>query len=397
MVPGMTVIARDEIEGIGVHEVDDNRLTLLPRGPDRLAALLDLIGSARQRLDLCFYIFVDDKVGRAVVDALIGARHRNVAVTLLVDAFGSAFTPVALFQPLIDAGARFGYFGKKRSTRYLIRNHQKMAVADCKYAVVGGFNIQETYFSAEDDPQGWRDLGLKVDGPLAADLCRWFDPLAEWTLGERQGFRALRHMVRDWQPGSGLAGWLVGGPTRRLNPWAHCVKRDLELGERLFMVEAYFSPGGGMVRRMNRIARRGVAQLVVPMYSDNRATIGAARHLYRRMLRAGLSVFEYRQQKLHTKLLVIDNVTYIGSANFDMRSLFLNVELMLRVDDLAFAQAARAEAQAHIDNSRLIDQPTYRGMAGPFSRFRWWLNFLVVGVLDYTVTRRLNFRRRRPR
>jgi cardiolipin synthase len=396
MVPDMNVMTHGETLGGKAYEVDGNQLTLLPAGPDRLAALLHLIETARDRLDLCFYIFVDDKVGRAVIEALIDACNRDVIVTLLVDAFGSAFTPTALFQPLIDAGARFGYFGKKRSTRYLIRNHQKMIVADCHHAMVGGFNIEASYFAEETDQAGWRDLGLEIKGLLAADLCRWFDPLAEWTMSDKQSFRTLRHMVRDWHPGNGRATWLVGGPTRRLNRWAHCVKRDLDVGMRLDMVEAYFSPGWAMVRRMNRVARRGIVRLVLPMYSDNHATIGAARHLYRRLLRAGVSLFEYRQQKLHTKLIVIDDIAYVGSANFDMRSLFLNVELMLRIEDPAFAEAARAQAQAHVEHSRLIDKSTYQRMAGPFSQLRWWFNFLLVGVLDYTVTRSLNTRRRKP-
>ena len=397
MVAAMNVMAHGEALDGNAYEVDGNHLTLLPSGPDRLAALLDLIDSARQRVDLCFYIFVDDVAGRAVIDALIDACNRDVIVTLLVDAFGSAFTPTALFQPLIDAGARFGYFGKKRSTRYLIRNHQKMVVADCRHAMVGGFNIETSYFAEETDQAGWRDLGLDIKGPLAADLCRWFDPLAEWTLSDKQSFRTLRHMVRDWDMGDGKASWLVGGPTRRLNRWAHRVKRDLDHGMQLDMVEAYFSPGWAMVRRMNRVARRGVARIVLPMYSDNHATIGASRHLYRRLLRAGHSIFEYRRQKLHTKLIVIDDVAYVGSANFDMRSLFLNVELMLRIDDPAFAQAAREQVQAHVEKSSLIDQTTYQRMARPFSRLRWWFSFLLVGVLDYTVTRSLNTRRRKPR
>ena len=154
MVAAMNVMAHGEALDGNAYEVDGNHLTLLPSGPDRLAALLDLIDSARQRVDLCFYIFVDDVAGRAVIDALIDACNRDVIVTLLVDAFGSAFTPTALFQPLIDAGARFGYFGKKRSTRYLIRNHQKMVVADCRHAMVGGFNIETSYFAEETDQAG---------------------------------------------------------------------------------------------------------------------------------------------------------------------------------------------------------------------------------------------------
>ena len=109
----------------------------------------------------------------------------------------------------------------------------------------------------------------------------------------------------------------MGGPTRRLNAWAKCVKLDLERADRLDMIAAYFSPGHGMLRRINHIARCGDVRIILARYSDNSATIGAARHLYRRMLRAGVAIFEYLPCKLHMKLIAVDDICYIGSANFE--------------------------------------------------------------------------------
>jgi cardiolipin synthase len=370
--------------------VDGNRLTLLPNGPDRLAALHDLIAHARHRIDFYFYMFTHDACAVEIREALIEACNRGVAVTLLVDAFGSSFTPDSFFGPLREAGARFGRFGKRRSTRYLIRNHQKMAIADGRRAMVGGFNIGADYFAPEDDPAGWRDMALEVDGPLVGELQGWFDGIAEWTLGEKQSFMALRRMVRHWRPGVSSTMWLMGGPTRHLNSWAKRVKHDLQAGKRLDLAAAYFSPGWAMVRRLGRLARVGSTRVVTASISDNTATIGAARHLYARLLKAGVSVFEYRPQKLHAKLIAIDDIAYVGSANFDMRSLFLNIEIMLRVDDPAFAEMIRADIDAMAQASRPIDEASYEAMAGPFSRLRWWFDYLLVGVLDFTVTRRLN-------
>ncbi|MBO9579357.1 MAG: phosphatidylserine/phosphatidylglycerophosphate/cardiolipin synthase family protein [Sphingobium sp.] len=375
--------------------VDGNRLTLLPGGPDRLAALHALIAGARHRLDLYFYMFTHDACAVEVREALIDACNRGVAVTLLVDAFGSAFTPDSFFWPLKDAGARFGRFGTRRSTRYLIRNHQKMVIADGRHAIVGGFNIAEDYFAPETDPAGWRDMGLQVDGALVAELQRWFDDLAAWTLDEKQSFMALHRMVRDWRPGVGRTMWLMGGPTRHLNSWAKRLKLDLQAGKRLDLAAAYFSPGWAMVRRLARLSRAGSARIVTAAKSDNTATIGAARHLYGRLIRAGVAIFEYGRQKLHTKLIAIDDIAYIGSANFDMRSLFLNIELVLRVDDPAFAAAVRGDIDAMAHESRAIDDATYKAMAGPFSRLRWWWDYLLVAVLDFTVTRHLNMWRDR--
>jgi cardiolipin synthase len=380
-------------EGLPRLDVAGNRLNLISGGQERLAALLDLIDSADRRLCLFYYIFSNDEAGRQVLDALIEARNRDVAVTLIVDAFGTALTPDSFFEPLVEAGARFGRFGAKRTTRYLIRNHQKMAIADNKRALIGGFNCEQGYFIFPDNCDGWCDLGLDVRGPLAADLQRWYDRMAAWTLGTRQTFRQLRALVRRWQPGEDKAIWLMGGPTRRLNGWAARIKSDLEQARRLDMVAAYFSPGKGMMRRLKRVASSGAARIVLAAKSDNSATISASRHLYARLLKAGAGLFEYQPCKLHMKLYVMDDIVFIGSANFDRRSLFLNLEVMLRVEDAAFADQCRALIDAMARDSHAIDQAAYGAMRGPLSSLRWWFAYQVVSVLDYTVTRRLNFRR----
>ncbi len=119
-----------------------------------------------------------------------------------------------------------------------------------------------------------------------------------------------------------------------------------------------------MGRRISRLARRGTAKLVVPSRSDNFATVGAARHLYRRLLKSCLAIYEYRPQKLHAKLLAIDDIGYAGSANFDKRSLFLNLEIMLRVEDRRFADAIRTDIDAMAQHSRPIDEAVFKAMDG---------------------------------
>lgn len=385
-----------------------NALLLVETGPDLRDALLHLIDTARTSLKLCYYIFESDDSGRRVLARLIRARRRGVAVTLMVDAFGGGSTQPGFFDSLIRAGGHFGWFGARRSTRYLIRNHQKMAIADDARLLIGGFNVGDAYFGVSQSdgwpqsdswPQNncWADLGLLVDGPQVEAMVRWYSQLWRWTASRKQSFRQLRAMIRHWQPvrhpdlGDQFR-WLIGGPTRRLSPWAQEVKRDLQKGRRIDMVAAYFSPGRGMLRRIGKLAKHGVARIVFPSRSDNGATIAAARLLYGPLLKHGARIWEYQPCKLHMKLIVIDDATYIGSANFDMRSLFLNLELMLRIDDAALADRMRGFITARIGESQEITPALHDARRGPVTFVTQWISYLLVGVIDYTVTRRLNFR-----
>lgn len=373
-----------------------NHLRLIADGPALRDALIALIDGARHSLKLYYYIFAGDGSGTLVRDALIAARDRGVTVTLMVDGFGSSHTPDSFFAPLVEAGAHFARFGTSRTTRYLIRNHQKMAIADDRCLLIGGFNVEDGYFGipAEDC---WRDVGLLIEGDRVEAMSRWYGQLWRWTATRRHRFRTLRHMVRQWHPSlhhhpADPFRWLIGGPTRRLSPWAQVVKHDLEQAGRVDMIAAYFSPGRGMLKRIARAARRKGARLILPARSDNGATVAAARLLYGPLLKRGVEIFEYQPCKLHMKLIVIDDAVYVGSANFDMRSLFINLEVMLRIEDAGFAAQVRDFIGQEAGASRAIELEAYRAGRSGLALLKQWISYLLVGVLDYTVTRRLNFR-----
>ncbi len=376
--------------GIAPVEVAGNRLTLHEEGPERLAALIALIDGAEESLRILYYIWTDDEAGRRVRDALIAAARRGVAVAMLVDGFGSAYAPAGFFQPLIDAGARFCRFVPRWGRRYLLRNHQKLALADGRKVLIGGFNISNDYFGTV--AQGaWRDLGLTVEGPSVACLDDYFDALFHWASDEGASIRKLRGMLSKHSHTDGPLHWLFGGPTRRLSPWARAVRADMRAARRLDIIAAYFAPGPLLLRRSGDVARRGQVRLVTAAKSDNNATIAAARYTYWTLLKRGVRIFEYQPTKLHTKLFVIDGVVHIGSANFDMRSLFLNLEMMLRVEDPAFAAAMREYVDGEIADSVQITREEHKVKRTLLNRLRWAIGYFLVAIADFKITRRLNF------
>jgi cardiolipin synthase len=373
--------------------VAENRLTLLTHGPERLDALVALIDGAQTSLRLLYYIYSGDASGTRVRDALLAAIGRGVRVALIVDGFGSDAS-AEFFAPLEQDGASVCRFQPRWGRRYLLRNHQKLALADgetpSSRVIVGGFNVADDYFSDAGD-RGWRDLGLLVEGPAAARLAGYFDALAEWTATPKARMRALRRSLDRWSEPNGPARWLLGGPARQLSPWARGVRADMRAARRLDMIAAYFAPNPMMLRAVEMVVRRGgVARVLTAAKSDNTATIGAARHTYRRLLRRGVRIFEYQPAKLHTKLFVVDDVVHIGSANFDIRSLYLNLEIMLRIEDRAFADHLRDYFAGELAQSVEVTRAEHR-KAGLLDRLRWSLAYFVVAIADYGVTRRLNF------
>ena len=150
-----------------------------------------------------------------------------------------------------------------------------------------------------------------------------------------------------------------------------------------------------MMRRIFAIAQRGRARIVTPAKLDHQWAVGSARFLHRRLLKRGVEVYEYQSTKLHSKLIVIDEVVHIGSANFDMRSLYLNLEMMLRVDDPGFAAMMRGFVDGEIANSQRITVEAHRKRLTWWTWLNWALAYFVMATADYNVTRRLNFSRTR--
>lgn len=377
--------------------VDGNRLTMLTEGPERMAALLELMASAKRTLRVLYYIYVDDEAGVAIRQALLDAAARGVEVSLIVDGLGSEGAESHhFFDPLREAGINLCRFVPRWGRRYLLRNHQKLALADEERVIIGGFNVQDSYFGTVEQA-AWRDLGLLVEGPAAARLVGYFDALARWARRRRPPIRALTKMLRHWSEPAGNARWLFSGPMRRLSPWARQVKNDMERSRSIDLLAAYFAPSPAMLRRLDKAGKRGSVRLVLPAKLDHGAAVWAARFTYAGLLRKRVKIYEYQLTKMHTKLFVIDDVVHIGSANFDIRSMFLNLEMMLRIEDAAFAAHVRAYVDGEIANSLEITPALYKARTGPWTRVRQFVAYFVMAVLDYNVTRGLNFGRERGR
>lgn len=359
---------------------------------DRLQAVLTLIQNASTSVRMFFYMFGSDDTGREVLDALTSAAERGVRVQLIIDSFGSADTVHSFFDPLINAGGHYHCFSSRWGLGYFVRNHQKILIADDAHALIGGFNITDQYFGRAGE-NSWEDLGLIISGPEVAHLAQYFDSLAEATKDGTVRFRSIRSIIRSWQPGSGPIQWLLGGPTNRISPWGMALKRALQTAKRLDIVSAYFSPSQTVLRRIAKVTRRKRgSRLVMAGKTDNGATIGAARLLYRYLLRRKAKIYEYQARPLHMKLLVIDDAVYIGSANLDVRSLFINLEIMARIVDAGFASHMRELIDNMVAESVEQTGILLKQRDSYWSRFKSGLAYFLVNSVDYSIGKRLRFR-----
>lgn len=356
----------------------------LRTGDDIFSSMLAAIDAARNSIRLEMYIFSPAALGQTFREALVKAQRRGVSVRVLVDAVGSLTLQDNFWTPLREIGGQARFFNPLALNRFGIRNHRKLLVCDDNVAFIGGFNIAPEY-EGDGVTRGWCDLGLRIEGSLAAELAVSFDEmfgLADFRHKRLARFR--RPLVRR-KAQSGDVQILIGRPGIGINPVKRALRADILKARNARIMVAYFLPTGRLRRSLFRAARHGSdLQLILAGKSDVALSQLAGQSLYRRLLRTGVKIQEYEPQILHAKLFVVDDAVYVGSANLDPRSLSINYELTIRFQNERMAGEAReifGDAQRH---SRRIEFDEWCRTLTFWARFkRRWAHFLLARVDPY--------------
>lgn len=360
------------------------------RVDDAFDAMLASIDKASISVCLEMYIFEETGVGERFRAALTRAAERKVKVRVMIDALGSLTMSGSFWEPLTRAGGEFRWFNPLQLQRLTIRNHRKLLICDSQIAFVGGFNISQDY-EGDGINRGWYDLGLKLSGTLVPPLAESFD--GSWDLADfkHQRFIRLRknrlsHLVPTTE-----GQLLLMAPGRGRSELKQTLVQDLRAAQAIKIISAYFIPTRPIRRALNEVARRGGSvQLILAGKSDIPLSQMASHRFYQGFLRSGIEIHEYEPQILHAKLLIIDDIVYVGSANLDRRSLFINYELMLRLPNATLAKEASEIFSRALARSRRVELNAWRRSRGFWVRLKEeWAFWLLARVDPYVAHRQL--------
>ena len=349
--------------------------------------MLQAIERARTRIRLEVYIYRASPIGEQVREALIRACQRKVRVQVLVDALGSVSLPERFWDPFIEAGGEFRWFNPLKLRRLGFRDHRKMLVVDDTVGFIGGFNVAPEY-QGDGVNRGWHDAGLQVSESLARELAASFDVM--FGLAEYRHRRLARYRRSE------VAGvvktpegqLLTNAPGRGRHYLVGALRQDIQHSQQVDVISAYFLPPRQLRRALAAAARQGrPTRLIMAGKSDVALSQLAARHLYKGLLAAGVRIFEFEPQILHTKLFVFDDVIYAGSANMDKRSLLVNYELLVRVEHAGLAAEAREFFEGTLRNCKEITAQDWKRSRTLWSRIKEQWAYFVLSRVDPYLTR----------
>lgn len=358
------------------------RWTWLRTGREAFATMLEAIESARRSVCLEMYIFAPGALGERFRDALVRARQRGASVRVLVDGVGSLHLPDTFWTPLREAGGEARVFNPISLKRLGIRNHRKLLVCDDSVAFIGGFNIAPEY-EGDGVSSGWHDVGMRLEGPLVAELAATFEDMFRLADFRHKAFPRLRRAALTRPLSTRGEEILLGQPGLGRNPLRRALRADLRRARHAQFMVAYFLPPPRLLRLFRRASRRGTGvQLILPARSDVPLSQMAARSQYRRLLKSGVEIYEYQPQVLHAKLFVLDEAVYIGSANLDPRSLSVNYELTLRFEHPQMAAEAREIFADTLRHCHQVDARAWQRSRSFWTRLKQRLALWLLARLD---------------
>jgi cardiolipin synthase len=329
-----------------------NRLTLCQSGEESYAELVRLIEEASASIFITTFILKQDEVGTDIVMRLTRRAEEGIAVRVVLDGVGSLGISRRFLRPLTEAGGRVAFFTpalhRPLRGRTNLRNHRKMVIVDGRRVLAGGANIAHEYLGRTPTPESWRDLCFVVAGPAVDTYLQVF--CLDWSFASGKPLDVPFPLTHSDTDGGDHAELQVvpSGPDVKGDPLYGAILAAIHGAQRrVWIVSPYFVPDEALTTALSFAARRGVdVRILVPEVSNHQLADLARGSYLRDIQMAAGKVLLYTPGMMHAKVMLVDDqMAAMGSANMDIRSLFLNYEVALFVYSASEIRATEAWIQ----------------------------------------------------
>lgn len=369
----------------GFFPCKGNDYQLFSTAPPLIDAIKTDIDRAKESVYVEFYIVDPHGIVVEILGALERAALRGVDVRIMVDDIGGRpFFRSPWDDRLMKAGADVVHSLsvnplKSFSKRTDLRNHRKLIVIDQDIGYTGSFNLTDpAIFKKKLGVGEWVDVMVRLEGQIVSSLSCVFN--TDYIF-DSQGLDYSDDDLEELGDDGGRQPNFQDGASMQLVPSGPEMQRSVihELivaaifGARhsVTIVTPYFVPDDSILLAMENAGRRGIhVRLIVPKKVDSIMARHAGESTFDQLIAAGIEVYRFIGGMLHTKLVIVDDaLTLIGTANMDMRSFYLNLEMTLCVYDEDFTQETLAVVDNYVANSELLD-PIKWADRGPALRWR---------------------------
>jgi cardiolipin synthase A/B len=350
---------------LGPAIMPGNHVVDLENGDEIFPAMLAAIRSAQKTITFETYIYWEGKVGKDFADALSERARAGVQVKVTIDWVGSITMDESQLQEMQDAGVhveRYRPLHWYNLGRINNRTHRKLLVIDGRIGFTGGVGIGDPWLGDAQDPDHWRDLHFRIEGPAVSQFQAAFND--NWIKTTGEVLNGAGYFPQLDRAGGVDAHLFISSPSGGSESMHLMFLMAIAAAEHTIDLQAaYFIPDELITKALIAARHRGVRiRVIVPgKNTDSDAARFASKAGWGPLLLAGMEIYEYEPTMFHNKMLIVDGeLVSVGSTNFDLRSFRLNDEASLNIYDRDFAQRMTAVFESDLKPTKRYTYQTWK-------------------------------------
>ena len=327
---------------LGPGILPGNKVSDLQNGDEIFPAMLEAIRGAQKSITFETYIYWSGEIGQKFAEALQERARAGVTVKVMIDWAGSIKMEDSLLAEMRTAGIDVQQYRPLKwynLGRLNNRTHRKLLVVDGKVGFTGGVGIADLWSGNAQDPEHWRDIHFRIEGPVVAQIQAAFND--NWIKTTGVVLNGDLYFPPLERAGNMDAHMFVASPAGGSESMHLMYLMSIAAAENTIDLQAaYFVPDDLIMKALLAARQRGVkVRVILPgKHIDSETVRLASKAHWGELLLGGIEIYEYQPTMIHNKLLIVDGeMTSVGSTNFDVRSFQLNDEASLNIYDPGFA------------------------------------------------------------
>jgi len=322
--------------------VDGNEVEIVQNGEFWEWVFRDL-EQAKETINYETFLAKEGQLTKRMADMFCRKAGEGVQVRMMLDGSGGKDFGKEGLKQMRDAGCKVGSYHPIELRNLGIlnnRDHRKMFIIDGRIGYVGGHCLVDTWLGNAEDKKHFRDISVRVRGPVVAQLQSTFAENWIEETGEVVGGTNFFPQLEPVGDMKAHAVWLspAGSPST-LKLLHYLAIRAA--AKTLTIQNPYFLPDPDARDALLEAVKRGVSvRVMLPAASatDSPIVQHASHHHYGTLLKGGVRIFEYQRTLLHQKVFTVDGCwSAVGSTNFDDRAFEINDEVSFVIYDEGIA------------------------------------------------------------
>ena len=315
----------------------NNDIQVYFAGEEFFSNLKKEIANAKKFINMEYFIFQFDGIGKEIADLLIKKVKEGVEVNLIIDGVNLANQKLSRYFK--NTGVHLYLFFRTYipifNIRINYRDHRKVTIIDNRVAFVGGMNIGDEYLG-KGKIGYWRDTSVKIYGDIVSTFEKEFyfsmSIVKNKFLKDEKTSNeiSLKYEEED----NVYMQVISSGPNYEFPAIRdNYIKLIQEARKSVFIQTPYFVPDDLLLDTLKSAVLSGIdVKIMIPNKADHPFIYWINQYYVAELLRLGANIYRYENGFIHSKTILVDEeVVSVGTCNFDYRSFYLNFEINLNI------------------------------------------------------------------